>query len=90
MVDSAHAALIAANIPPASPEHVAVDLKNTFVDTRKLNMKYVVWYRDLLMLHKKIMHGEIKNLRGVEIDAWQDRAEEFLETMANLVKDLIE
>jgi len=90
MVDSSQAALIAANIPPASPEHVAVDLKTTFVDTKKLNMKYVIWYRDLLMLHKKIMHGEIKNLRGVEIDAWQDRTEEFLETMANLVKDLIE
>ncbi|MEK6840909.1 MAG: nucleotidyltransferase domain-containing protein [Nanoarchaeota archaeon] len=90
MVDSAHAALIAANIPPASPEHVTVDLKTTFVDSGKLKMKYVVWYRDLLMLHKKIAHGEIKNLRGVEIDAWQDRTEEFLETMANLVKDLIE
>ena len=90
MVDSSQAALIAANIPPASPEHIAVDLKLTFVDAGKLNMKYVVWYRDLLMLHKKIMHGEIKNLRGVEIDAWQDRAEEFLEVMANLVKDLIE
>lgn len=90
MVDSAHAALIAANIPPASPEHVTVDLKTTFVDPGKLKMKYVVWYRDLLMLHKKIAHGEVKNLRGVEIDAWQDRAEEFLETMANLVKELIE
>ena len=90
MVDSAHAALIAANIPPASPEHVAVDLKNTFVDSGKLKMKYVIWYRDLLFLHKKIAHGEIKSLKGVEIDAWQDRAEDFLETMANLVKDLIE
>ena len=90
MVDSAHAALIAANIPPASPEHVSVDLKNVFVDAGKLNMKYVVWYRDLLMLHKQIVHGEVKNLRGVEIDAWQDRTEEFLNVMANLVKDLIE
>jgi predicted nucleotidyltransferase/uncharacterized protein (UPF0332 family) len=90
MVDSAHAALIAADIPPASPEHVSVDLKTNFVDNGKLKMKYVVWYRDLLVLHKKIAHGEIKNLKGVEIDAWQDRAEEFLETMANLVKDLIE
>ena len=90
MVDSAHAALIAANIPPASPEHVAVDLKTTFVDAGKLKMKYVVWYRDLLMLHKKIAHGEIKNLRGIEIDAWQNRTEEFLETMANLVKEMLE
>ena len=52
-------------------------------------MKYVVWYRDLLMLHKKIVHGEVKNLRGVEIDEWQDRAEEFLGVMAQLVKDIV-
>jgi len=90
MVDSAHAALIAANIQPASPEHVAVDLKVTFVDSGKLNMKYVVWYRDLLMLHKKISHGEIHELKGIEIDAWQERAEEFLDVMAKLVRDLIE
>ncbi len=90
MVDSAHAALIAANIPPASPEHIPVDLRQTFVDNNMLKMKYVIWYKDLLMLHKKISHGEIKELKGVEIDEWQERAEEFLEVMAQLVKDLIE
>ena len=90
MVDSAHAALIATNVPPASPEHVPGDLKENFVNAGKLKMKYVIWYRDLLVLHKKIAHGEVKNLKGVEIDAWQERAEEFLEVMANLVKDLIE
>jgi len=89
MVDSAHAALMAANIPPASPEHIAGDLKETFVSAGKLKMKYVVWYHDLLTLHKKIAHGQLKDLKGVEIDAWQDRAEEFLEVMAQLVKDIV-
>jgi len=90
MVDSAHAALIAANVPPVSPEHIPGDLKENFVNTGKLKMKYVVWYRDLLVLHKKIAHGEIKDLKGVVIDDWQNRAEEFLNVMAQLVKDLIE
>ncbi len=90
MVDSAHAALIAANVPPASPEHIPGDLKENFVNAGKLKMKYVVWYRDLLVLHKKIAHSEIKDLKGVEIDEWQNRAEEFLQVMAQLVKDLIE
>ena len=90
MVDSAHAALIAANIPPASPEHISGDLKEAFVNTGKLDMKYAIWYRDLLVLHKKIAHGEIKNLKGIEIDTWQERAEEFLEVMAKLVNELIE
>ncbi|MBW6442340.1 nucleotidyltransferase domain-containing protein [Patescibacteria group bacterium] len=89
MVDSSHAALIAANVPPVSPEHIPGDLKENFVDTGKLKMKYVVWYQDLLSLHKKISHEEIKDLRGVEIDAWQARAEEFLQVMANLVRTLI-
>ncbi len=89
MVDAAHAALIAKGILPPSPEHIPIDLKENFVNTGKLKMKYVVWYRDLLILHKKISHGEIKDLKGVEIDEWQERAEEFLSVMANLVKEIV-
>ena len=89
MVDSSHAALIAANILPPSPEHIPIDLRENFVDKGKLKMKYVLWYRDLLLLHKKIAHGEIKNLKGVEIDDWQEKTEKFLDIMARLVKELI-
>jgi len=89
-VDSAHAALIAANTTPHSPEHIPIDLKENFVNSGKLKMKHVIFYRDLLVLHKKIAHGEEKNLKGVEIDDWQDKTEEFLDVMAQLVKDLIE
>ena len=89
MVDSAHAALIAMNKSPPSPEHVPIELKETFVDQGKLKMKYVVWYRDLFLLHKKITHGEITDLKGVEIDEWQERSEEFLEVMAKLVNSII-
>src|SRR3989344_141014 len=89
MVDSAHAALIAAKVSPPSPEHLPITLKEAFVDAGKLNIKYVIWYRDLLLLHKKIAHGEKKDLKGVEIDDWQDRAEEFLSVMTKIVDDLI-
>jgi predicted nucleotidyltransferase len=85
MVDSSHAALIAANVPPASPEHIPVDLKEIFVNHGMLKLKYVIWYRDLLMLHKKISHGELTELKGVEIDDWQARTQEFMKVMAELV-----
>ncbi|MFA5070869.1 MAG: nucleotidyltransferase domain-containing protein [Candidatus Pacearchaeota archaeon] len=85
MVDSSHAALISAGIPPASPEHIPADLKEVFVDPGKLKMKYVIWYRDLYMLHKRIVHGETTDLKGVEIDAWQERTQEFMKVMAELV-----
>lgn len=89
MVDSAHAALIAAKITPPSPEHIPAELKETFVDQGKLKMQYVTWYRDLHVLHKQISHGEIKDLKGVEIDQWQERTEQFLETMAKLINEII-
>lgn len=90
MVDCAHAALIAANVTPPSPEHIPINLKETFVNSGKLKMKYVIMYRDLLILHKRIAHGEEKSLKGVEIDDWQDKTEEFLDVMARLVKDLVD
>ena len=85
MVDASHAALISLGVPPASPEHVPGDLKQKFVDKGKLKMKYVLWYRDLLVLHKKISHGEITELKGVQIDDWQDKTQEFIKVMAELV-----
>lgn len=88
MVDSAHAALIAINVLPPSPEHLAVDLKEHFVANNRLKSKYVDWYRNILVLHKKIAHGEIKDLKGIEIDAWQERTEEFVNVMAKLVNDI--
>jgi predicted nucleotidyltransferase len=89
MVDSAHAALIAAHVSPPSPEHIPYHLKVNFVDNGKMKMKYVTWFRDLLVLHKRIAHGELKNMKGVEIDEWQDRTEEFIQESAKVVNELI-
>ena len=89
MVDSAHAALIAANVSVSSPEHISVELKVNFVNSGKLKMKYVLWFRDMNLLHKRITHGEITDLKGVEIDDWQKRTEEFLGVMAQLVNEIV-
>jgi len=89
MVDSAQAALMAANVSPPSPEHIPRELEETFYSKGMLNKKYIAWYRDLLMLHKKVVHGEIKELKGVEIDDWQSRTQEFLDIMVKLVKSIV-
>ncbi len=89
MVDSSHAALIAAGQFPPSPEHITKGLKEVFVDRNLLKLKYVIWYRDLFDLHKKIDHKEITDLKGVEIDVWQERAEEFMKVMVDLVEKII-
>ncbi|MEM3074914.1 MAG: nucleotidyltransferase domain-containing protein [Candidatus Pacearchaeota archaeon] len=89
MVDSSQAALMAANVMPPSPEHIPLDLKETFVDKGMLKINYVSWFRDLLVLHKRIAHGEIRELKGNEISEWQDKTEEFMRVMAKLVDGLI-
>lgn len=89
MVDSAHAALIAIKIVPPSPEHIPRILKENFVNGRALHPKYIGWYQDLLDLHKKISHGEITDLKGVEIDAWQARTQEFMRVMALIVDSVL-
>ena len=74
---------------PPSPDHIPVELKDAFVSSGKLNIKYVMWYRDLFLLHKKVTHHEISDLKGIEIDDWQEKTQEFLEVMVKLVNDIV-
>lgn len=90
MVDSSHALLMAAKISPPSPEHIPVLLKENFVDKNLLKMKYVIWYRDVYVLHRKIVHGDITDIRGIELDDWQEKVDEFIRVMGELIEKIIE
>ncbi len=89
-VDSAQAALMTIGRLPPSPEHITAMLKKSFVDKKMLKMDYIIWYRDIFALHKSIMHREIKEIRGVQIDMWQERAEQFMKKMAEIIDQLID
>ncbi|PIN89890.1 hypothetical protein COU60_02235 [Candidatus Pacearchaeota archaeon CG10_big_fil_rev_8_21_14_0_10_34_76] len=90
MVDSAQAALMTIGKLPPSPEHLTRMLKENFVDSKMLPMEFAIWYRDLFALHKSIIHGEIHEIKGAEIDVWQDRGEKFLRKMTDIIDKLIE
>jgi predicted nucleotidyltransferase len=89
MSESSQALLMSIRVIPPSPEHIAILLKENFVDKGLLKLKYVVWYRDLYDLHRKIVHGEIKNIDGRVIDEWQSRAEEFFKIILKLIDEII-
>jgi predicted nucleotidyltransferase/uncharacterized protein (UPF0332 family) len=89
MTDSAQAALMAAKQMPPSPENVPAMLKEIFVDTGNLKQEYIDMYFKLLELHKRIAHQEISDLRGVEIDFWQAKTEDFVREMTRLVNDVL-
>ena len=88
-VDSAHAALIAANVMPPSPEHIFQSLKDNFVDKGMLKMKYAESYRDLHLLAKDIIHGKIAEIKGNDIDEWFGKSDDFLKEMASIVDKLV-
>jgi uncharacterized protein (UPF0332 family)/predicted nucleotidyltransferase len=89
MVDSAHALLIAAKVSPPSPEKVPEYLVEYFVKKRLLDKKYVLWYKELYEFHRKVVHGQLTDVRGQDIDMWQDRADEFIRKMASLIDRMI-
>ncbi len=85
MVDSAQAALMTLGLLPPSPEHITSMLKQSFVDSGMMDIEYIKWYRDIYMLHKGISHSEILDLKGADIDLWQDRAQKFLRKMTDII-----
>lgn len=89
MVDTAQALLMAIKILPPSREHIAILLKENFVDKNLLKLKYVTDFRDLHDLHRRVMHGEIKDIDGSIIDSWQNKAENFFNTGMKIIQEII-
>jgi len=90
MVDSAHAALIAADVMPSSPEDVPKTLMETFVRSKKLHKKFVGYYEEVHGVAKDIVHGNLTSIRGKDLDNWFAITDEFLGEMARLVDTLID
>ena len=90
MVDSAQAALIVAGKMPPSPEHIGEMMKEAFVDTGMISMGYVRAFNDLFNVHKNITHGKVSEIKGAEIDKWQEVAEKFMGEMSSLVNKILD
>ena len=90
MIDSAQAALITAGKLPPSPEQIPQMLKETFVDNNMLKIEAIRDLREIYVLHKSIMHQEIHDVKGAEIDKWQERANTFLLEMTRIIDKLLE
>lgn len=90
MVDAAQAALVTAGKLPPSPEHLPMFLKETFVETGMCKEEYAYAMRDIFTLHKRITYGEIRDVRGTDVDSWYETAENFVFEMTRLIDEVIE
>lgn len=89
MVDSAHAALISADIMPPSPEKIPNYLYEYFVKTKLLDKKYVDDYAEIHKVAKDIVHGKKSEIGGKNLDEWFIKSEDFLREMAKLIEDVV-
>src|SRR3989344_7688091 len=89
MVDSAQAALMTAGKIPPSPEHIPEMLKETFVDKGMLKMSYIKGMRELYSVHKAIERQQVNDIKGQEVDEWQELAEKFLIEMSKIIDALL-
>ena len=90
MVDSAHSALMAANQVPPSPEHISEMLEEVFVKTKRLDKKYLEYYNEVYTLTKNILHNNIKEVKGEEIDKHIKKVIEFEEVTRRITTKVIE
>lgn len=90
MIDSAQAALMTSGKLPPSPEHVPALLHEAFVLPGILEERYIDDLRAVYILHKKIVHGEINDVSGGEIDKWQNSARAFLAEMTRIIDMVLE
>ncbi len=90
MIDAAQAALVTAGKLPPSPEHIPLFLKETFVDQGMCKEDFAYAVRDIYTLHKRITYGEIRDIRGADLDSWYETAENFIIEMTRLIDAAIE
>lgn len=90
MVDAAQAALITAGKMPPSPEQIPSAMKEAFVDTGMLSLGYVRAFNDIYQVHKNVTHGNVTDVKGSDIDRWQEVAQKFLSEMTLLVNKMLD
>jgi len=90
MIEAAQAALITAGQLPPSPEQIPHMMKVEFVDKGMLKIDKVRLLRDIFTIHKGINHREIHEIKGEDIDKWQDIAEKFLLEMTHIIDQILD
>lgn len=90
MIDASQAALMVIGKLPPSPELIPSMLEESFVDKGMLKSGYIRALKDLSEIHKGIIHGSVREVKGQEIDSWQILAEKYLGEMARIVNDIVD
>ncbi len=85
VIDAAHAALMEHGEIPPSPAQVDDMLYEKLVKNKLLENKYVHTMKKFYDISRKIIHREIKEIKGKDYDKLLKEAEEFVERIRDLI-----
>ena len=54
-----------------------------------LNSRYISWYEDIYKLAHEILHGSVNKVKAREVELWQDRIDEFVRRMAQIIDKIV-
>jgi len=86
VMDSAHAALMAHNRTPATPEHVSSMIQEYFVKQKLASSSTAQTAKKFYTIMKQIEHHELKRISGKDFDAYAKEALEFTKIMRNIMQ----
>mgnify|MGYP001609372639 CR=1 FL=1 len=85
VIDAAHAAIMVLGETPPSPDHVAFILEEKLIKPNHLDRKYAAIVNKFYLLQKKIMHREIREIKGAYLDTLFKEAQDFVEKIDDLI-----
>ena len=85
VIDAAHAAIMVLGETPPSPDHVAFILEEKLIKPNHLDRKYAAIVNKFYLLQKKIMHREIREIKGAYLDTLFKEAQDFVERIDDLI-----
>ncbi len=85
VIDAAHAALMMLGETPPSPDHVGALLEEKLIRPNHLHRKYAATVNKFYLLQKRIMHREIREIKGSQLDGLFAEAQNFIEKIDGLI-----
>jgi uncharacterized protein (UPF0332 family)/predicted nucleotidyltransferase len=85
VIDAAHAALMVLGETPPSPEHVTQLLQDKLVKPGLLPAKDATIVNRFYILQKRIMHKELREIKGSQVDILFKEAQEFVDRIDKII-----
>ena len=88
MLNSSQAVLMYMGQNPPSPKHTPIEVRESLVNGNLLEQNYLDDLESVIEFRKKVEHKEIKDIAGLDLDAYIQKAKQYVSRMEQLLMQL--